>query len=69
MSLTVLENSVSDSISNDVPPAKEANSLPLPSTTPANQLGHGSVSQKLVWLLQYLNPLFYARLAQSFVSS
>ncbi|KAJ2786206.1 hypothetical protein H4R18_000053 [Coemansia javaensis] len=50
-------------------PAKEATSLPAPATMPDNQLEPATVGQKLVWLLHYLNPLFYARLAQSLVSS
>ncbi|KAJ2764355.1 hypothetical protein IWQ56_004518 [Coemansia nantahalensis] len=34
-----------------------------------DQAAHMGVGQRLVWILQYLNPLFYARLAQSLVSS
>ncbi|KAJ2084212.1 hypothetical protein H4R24_000154 [Coemansia sp. RSA 988] len=48
---------------------KEPNALPTPSTMPNAQLEQPTVSQKLVWILQYLNPLFYARLAQSLVST
>ncbi|KAJ2793071.1 hypothetical protein H4R20_006654 [Coemansia guatemalensis] len=48
---------------------KEPNALPAPSTMPAAQLKQPTVSQKIVWILQYLNPLFYARLAQSLVST
>ncbi|KAI8324155.1 hypothetical protein GQ54DRAFT_77893 [Martensiomyces pterosporus] len=50
------------------PPIKEPGSLPLPATmavTTAGALG----PRKLVYILQYLNPLFYARIAQSLIYS
>ncbi|KAJ2612368.1 hypothetical protein H4S08_002718 [Coemansia sp. RSA 1365] len=48
---------------------KEPDGLPKPSTMPAAQREQPTASQKLIWILQYLNPLFYARLAQSLVST
>ncbi|KAJ2271072.1 hypothetical protein GGH14_005025 [Coemansia sp. RSA 370] len=52
-------------------PAKGTDTLPLPSTTPASQSmeDHRGMGHTLFWLLQYLNPLFYARLAQALVGS
>ncbi|KAJ2162141.1 hypothetical protein GGF46_000883 [Coemansia sp. RSA 552] len=50
-------------------PKEPGTMLPAPSTMSADQLQPPGVGQRLIWLLQYLNPLFYARLAQSFVSS
>ncbi|KAJ2722963.1 hypothetical protein GGI07_002975 [Coemansia sp. Benny D115] len=47
---------------------KETDSLPLPSTTPGCHK-ESLVSQRFALILQYLNPLFYARLAQSFINS
>ncbi|KAJ2624286.1 hypothetical protein GGI25_004436 [Coemansia spiralis] len=51
--------------------SKEVESLPMPSTMGDTQLQKSSwnINQKLVDFLQYLNPLFYARIAQSLISS
>ncbi|KAJ2229866.1 hypothetical protein H4R99_007927 [Coemansia sp. RSA 1722] len=48
--------------------SKEIDALPVPSTTPAARK-KPTASQRLVMILQYLNPLFYARIAQSFIYS
>ncbi|KAI7828489.1 hypothetical protein BX661DRAFT_182187 [Kickxella alabastrina] len=49
--------------------SKELDSLPMPSTTPASRNDRSMANNKFVLFLQYLNPLFYARLAQSFIYS
>ncbi|KAJ1907705.1 hypothetical protein LPJ81_000588 [Coemansia sp. IMI 209127] len=60
-------------ISTEIVPrgSKEIDSLPMPAVMGANSQQDSSwnINQKLVELLQYLNPLVYARLAQSLIQS
>ncbi|KAJ1724829.1 hypothetical protein LPJ53_000965 [Coemansia erecta] len=49
--------------------SKETDMLPVPSTTPASRKETASVNHRLAAILQYINPLFYARLAQAFIYS
>ncbi|KAJ2857064.1 hypothetical protein GGI22_003620 [Coemansia erecta] len=51
--------------------SKEIDSLPMPAVMGASsqQGSSWNINQKLVELLQYLNPLLYARLAQSLIQS
>ncbi|KAJ1844159.1 hypothetical protein LPJ73_005256 [Coemansia sp. RSA 2703] len=49
--------------------SKEIDMLPVPSTTPASKRETTSANYRLATILQYINPLFYARLAQAFIYS
>ncbi|KAJ2856194.1 hypothetical protein J3B02_001742 [Coemansia erecta] len=68
MASAVHSSSSADAVPHNARLSKEINVLPVPSTTPAARK-ENAASQKLAMILQYLNPLFYARIAQSFIYS
>ncbi|KAJ2827580.1 hypothetical protein GGI24_002611 [Coemansia furcata] len=53
----------------DEPQSKEYDSLPLPSTTGATSSNSISSGLKLLQILRFLNPLFYARLVQAYIQT
>ncbi|KAJ2747664.1 hypothetical protein GGI20_000313 [Coemansia sp. BCRC 34301] len=56
-------------IVDDEPQSKEYDSLPMPATTNVSQASSAGSGLKLLQILHYLNPLFYARLVQAYIQA
>ncbi|KAJ2890994.1 hypothetical protein IWW38_003826 [Coemansia aciculifera] len=54
-------------IVGDEPQSKEYDSLPLPTTTGDAASSSASSGMRILYLLRFINPLFYARLVQAYI--